>query len=390
MDVLWIDPVNTDAPFLNALSQAIANLGHTMVVRSNRRRGYDPPRNVCWSPFSASQVLPGSLNGDHVARLRMAVAYPWDWLRAARFAKTRHAKVVLVSTNLALPEVDSWGLWLLKRRGIMPVVIVHKPYRDFFGDTERSRAGRCKGFYKQAAQILVMTRYTQDLLQSLYDLPQTCFRQFPHPHFCDLLSEVRSSPSLQAELENWAGGVPVISFISSHSSEHGLEVFLAAVPELQSLLGDFRVLVVSPIFDGPMKEYLERIVKDLCVKDRFRLRWTPYTYEELLAYLSVTSVIVVPYHHATQSGVVAMAGGFGIPVVATEVGGLPELLLRGKTGELVPPCDPQRLADAIARVAAKDALPLYKHNAYEFAQSHLAPAKAAKAVCECLSEVVST
>lgn len=58
-------------------------------------------------------------------------------------------------------------------------------------------------------------------------------------------------------------------------------------------------------------------------------------------------LVIMPYVDATQSGVAAMAIGFGRPVVATRVGSIPEMVLDGYTGLLVPPRDAVALADAI-------------------------------------------
>jgi len=56
---------------------------------------------------------------------------------------------------------------------------------------------------------------------------------------------------------------------------------------------------------------------------------------------------VLPYRSATQSAVGQVAYRFERPVIATTVGGLPELVDDGRTGLLVPPRDPKALADAI-------------------------------------------
>jgi glycosyltransferase involved in cell wall biosynthesis len=62
------------------------------------------------------------------------------------------------------------------------------------------------------------------------------------------------------------------------------------------------------------------------------------------------SVVALPYIDASQSGVIPTAYTFGKPVVATTVGGLPELVEHGRTGYLVPPRDEQALADALVRL----------------------------------------
>src|SRR5437868_5764195 len=67
-------------------------------------------------------------------------------------------------------------------------------------------------------------------------------------------------------------------------------------------------------------------------------------------YFQRASVVVLPYIEASQSGVIPLAYSAGKPVVATEVGGLPEMVEHGRTGLLVPPRDAAQLADAVVRL----------------------------------------
>ena len=62
------------------------------------------------------------------------------------------------------------------------------------------------------------------------------------------------------------------------------------------------------------------------------------------------SVVALPYIEASQSGVVPLAYMHMKPVVATTVGGLPEMVEEGRTGFLVPPRDERALAAAVVRL----------------------------------------
>jgi glycosyltransferase involved in cell wall biosynthesis len=71
-----------------------------------------------------------------------------------------------------------------------------------------------------------------------------------------------------------------------------------------------------------------------------------------------TALLVLPYRDATQTALVAAAGRFSVPTLATDTGAMSEYVQDGVTGWLVPPADPsalaQALGDALAHVARLD------------------------------------
>ncbi|MCJ8152383.1 glycosyltransferase family 4 protein [Chryseobacterium sp. SSA4.19] len=74
-----------------------------------------------------------------------------------------------------------------------------------------------------------------------------------------------------------------------------------------------------------------------------------YIYPEKLANLiSQSSVVVCPYIDATQSGVIMSAFAFKKPVIATNVGGLPEMVEDQKTGLIIKPQDSQAIVNAVS------------------------------------------
>lgn len=72
--------------------------------------------------------------------------------------------------------------------------------------------------------------------------------------------------------------------------------------------------------------------------------------EEVGTLMDLATVAVYPYRSSTQSGALQVAYTFGRPVVATQVGGLPEAVEHGRSGFLVPPNSPAELADGILKL----------------------------------------
>lgn len=71
--------------------------------------------------------------------------------------------------------------------------------------------------------------------------------------------------------------------------------------------------------------------------------------EEVHRYFSAADVVVQPYISATQSAIAQIAYFFSSPIIATNVGALPEVVIHERSGLIVPPNDPAALADAIQR-----------------------------------------
>ncbi len=76
--------------------------------------------------------------------------------------------------------------------------------------------------------------------------------------------------------------------------------------------------------------------------------------EETELYFKAADVLVLPYTHVFQSGVLFLGYSFGLPVIATNVGSLEEDIIEGRTGFLCKPRDPIDLAGAIERYFESD------------------------------------
>jgi glycosyltransferase involved in cell wall biosynthesis len=128
----------------------------------------------------------------------------------------------------------------------------------------------------------------------------------------------------------------------------GVDLALDALAEVDARL-DVRLLVAGR-FWMPRVE-LEQRVRALGLQGRVELRDGYVSNEETAALFAACDGALLPYRSATQSGVAALALGYGRPVIATAVGGLPDAIDDGVDGLLTPAGDVGALARAIERLA---------------------------------------
>jgi glycosyltransferase involved in cell wall biosynthesis len=122
----------------------------------------------------------------------------------------------------------------------------------------------------------------------------------------------------------------------------GLSLFLDAVNTLRAKGLNVQIGVFG---DGELGESADRLSM---LGAEVVNRWLDAS--EIAATLARYDVMVVSHTEASQSGVIAMALGFGLPVVATPVGGLVEQIIDGRTGVLARRVDATALAEAIQRL----------------------------------------
>jgi glycosyltransferase involved in cell wall biosynthesis len=134
----------------------------------------------------------------------------------------------------------------------------------------------------------------------------------------------------------------------------GLDLLLDAWPAVREARPRARLVVAGdPVrLPAPRRRALEeqaRHLGALC-----RLEFVPFS--DVARYFAAADVLALPYRYVSQSGVLYLALALGLPVVATRVGALPELLRDGESALLVPPESPGDLAAALVRLLGDAAL----------------------------------
>jgi glycosyltransferase involved in cell wall biosynthesis len=142
----------------------------------------------------------------------------------------------------------------------------------------------------------------------------------------------------------WAQtGEPVVGYVGRIERRKGVLDLVAAAPRIRA--GGARVVVVG---DDPYRtdpEYEGRVRRSGDVE---HYGWV----DGAAGLMPALDVLVLPSHQEPFGTVLAEAMNAGTPVVATRVGGLAEVVEDGVTGRLVPPGDPDALAEAVLDVLA--------------------------------------
>ncbi len=129
----------------------------------------------------------------------------------------------------------------------------------------------------------------------------------------------------------------IVGSVGRLSREKGYDLLLRALPALP----DATAILVS---DGPEREHLAGLADELGVASRVIM---PGWVEDPRSWLSTYDVFVQPSRMESFPLSILEAMLASRPVVATDVGGVSELVVEGETGLLVPPEDPEALAGAL-------------------------------------------
>lgn len=199
------------------------------------------------------------------------------------------------------------------------------------------------------------------------------------------LGELEFPPSevepLNASTKN--GRQNTLLFFGRICPYKGLEYLFKAEPLISAKTNGFRIVVAG---QGDMSAYLAHAMNP----SRWTLlnRYIPN--DEVARLFQNASLVVLPYTSATQSGVIPIAYSFGKPVVATNVGSIPEVVENGRTGLLVDPRNEVSLAEAITTLLTNDRLrEQMGRNALEYCRRHLSWDAIATSTMEIYEEVIS-
>jgi glycosyltransferase involved in cell wall biosynthesis len=263
-------------------------------------------------------------------RFNQRALLPFHVLRLAWWLRRHRIEIVNPHSSR-----DSWMLTLAARIARVPLIIRSRHFDVPIPNKSLSRL-----MYKEWSHHIITTspKITDTLISTFDLLPEEVTTI---PTGVDLQRFRPDGLRAALPLPALPAGTPIVGMVTVIRYAKGAQILAAAAGLLRGQGLRIHCVIVG---DGPWRTHLEAAIQDLGVQDLFTLTGHREDVPDLMRAFDI--VAIPSFHEAIpQSGLQALATG--VPVVASNVGGIPSIIKDGETGRLVPMQDPSALASAI-------------------------------------------
>ncbi|MCP6758401.1 MAG: glycosyltransferase family 4 protein [Fischerella sp. CENA71] len=188
--------------------------------------------------------------------------------------------------------------------------------------------------FHRSQQLIVHADLLKNALLQELAVSEQRVRVLPHGELGSLYQKLAASKDVVREPYT-------LLFLGRIWPYKGLKYLLEAIPLVAEHIPEVKLIIAGRGenlqqyfpngYDEKRYEILNRYIQDTEIADLFQR----------------STAVILPYIEASQSGVAAIAYGMGTPVIASDIGGLSEMIKHEKDGLLVPPRNVRALADAI-------------------------------------------
>lgn len=305
-------------------------------------------------PLAFRALYPGFLVNNREVSLpdnaRLVLYNPFSWLGTIRRINSMKPDILLVAywTGLLAP------LCFVLRRltGIRMVVLLHNlsSHESFFFEPflQRLLAASADG-------VLTLSGPVSEQVHAAFPSLPLC--TLFHPVY-EPEGEIPSVQEARRAL-NLEPSSPALLFFGYVRHYKGVDMLLRAMPEILLREPSLRLVVAGHFYEDV--SLYRQLVDQLGLGENVDLYPGYVSAERSALYFASADAVVLPYRSATQSGVVQLAYGHGLPVIVTPVGALPEMVRPGETGWVARDASPEGFAEAVGEfLDARERLPLMR------------------------------
>lgn len=267
---------------------------------------------------------------------------PLNWIKTGRQLSKANPDLVVVRYWLPFmgPCLGTILRFVRKNKKTKVICIADNiiPHEKRAGDAAFTRY-----FIKPVQGFVVMSESVQKDLTHFTQKPN---RLLPHPlydNFGEAVNQVQARAILREKFNlDIESGTPLLVFFGLIRPYKGLDLLIKALA--QTTDKGIQLLVAGEFYESE-KNYRELIAK-YQLQHRILLYPSFIAEEDVKYFICAGDCIIQPYKSATQSGVTPVAYHFEVPMIVTNVGGLPQMVPHQKAGLICEP-DPESIATAI-------------------------------------------
>ena len=282
------------------------------------------------------------------------------YVRLLFYAAVAEPRIFHILWNNKFEVVDRTALMLyyrlLGKRIAFTVHNVNIRKRD--GNDDRLNRLTLKIQYRLAHHVFVHTdRMRRELAQD-FGVPESKVTVIPYGINNKVPETVLTRDDARRRL-GLATADKTVLFFGNIAPYKGVEYLVEAMSAVSAALPDARLIIAGrPKGSEDYWAGIRTRIETLGLGERVveRIEYVPD--EDIEMYFKAADVLVLPYTHVFQSGVLFLGYGFGLPAVASDVASLRDDVIDGKTGFVCGPADSHALAQAILRYFAS---PLYEN-----------------------------
>jgi glycosyltransferase involved in cell wall biosynthesis len=298
-----------------------------------------------------SQFVEAEDTVDQIPAKRIVSTFnPFTYFSAARTIRNASPDIFITNYWMSFFGIFMGVLARRQSEKTTNIAILHNliPHEKRFFDTWLNRF-----FVNQFDAFVVLSESVEMELKSIK--PQANFIRLNHPwydHFGEVLDKKEARKTLEIHPDK-----KTILFFGLIREYKGLDLLIEAFSRLND---SYQLLIAGEIY-GNEAAYLSQI-RSSNATDRihFFKRYIPDT--EVSLFFSAADVCVLPYRSATQSGITAASFHFEVPIIATNVGGLKEIIGEDKMGIIVAAPKVDLLENALVRFFDENLSEKFKQN----------------------------
>lgn len=197
-----------------------------------------------------------------------------------------------------------------------------------------------KGILKNASAVIALTKHMKDAMQAIYSRDVII-----------VPNGINLNEIAETEAEGGNPGKKIL-FVGRLHPVKGTQYLLGAMSIVHRELPEAKLILVG---DGEEREHLETLTDNLGIRECVEFAGG-VPHERVEDYMNQAEVFVLPSLSEGFPVTILEAMACGLPVVATRVGGIPDIIEDGTNGYLIDAMNPEQIAEALLKLLQNEEL----------------------------------